>query len=232
MMISSTVTDLLDDRAAIDGALSEIPFVRTVGAKPIDQPPVSGSPYSATVQMAENCHLYILILGGRYGDAQDGMKSPTELEFDAAYLSDPTKVLVLKRRVKRTESRQKDFIERVGDYYSGFWITSYTHENELNSLLHRAFENWIRERAAIGARLSYFDHFVRMSIQRSPAPGAQLSYSSRENHIELEYSMFGVIRSVHIEKSEIIRDFWGSLAGLERKFGEWRAGSDGTRSPN
>lgn len=224
VMISSTVKDMLPDREAIDSALLEIPFVRTVGAKPVKQSPVAGSPYAVTTDMAASCHLYILLLGGRYGDAQEGHKSPTELEFDAAYQDDPTKILVFKKRVRRTQKLQYEFIERVGNYYSGSWFTSYTEPKELHDHVMAAFEHWIRERAAIGSKLNYFDHFVRMSIQRVPFPGAQVSYLIDEKDIEFRYNIFGTKRTIHFAKSEVLTDFWGCIALLDRRFGEWRSG--------
>lgn len=222
VMLSSTVEDMLDDRTSALTALGSIPFVQVVGAKPISQAPFALSPYAATVEMARTCHLYLLFLGRRYGYEPEEGKSATELEFDAAYAADPTKVLVFKKRVERTEKKQRQFISRVGDYYSGYWITTYQSADELARMTLTAFEFWIKERAAIGYRLDYFDHFLRMSVQRSPVPGAQLAYSVKPDDIELTYTFFGAVHSIHFAKSAIVNDFWGCLAKLDQAFREWR----------
>jgi hypothetical protein len=229
VMLSSTVKDLLPDREAAVAALATIPIVRVVGARPVRQPPIARSPYVATVEMAEACHLYVLLLGGRYGHAPRDGKSATELEFDAAVRTDPTKVLVLQKVVARTGRLQRDFIDRVGGYFHGFWISTYRDLGELGDLLLAGFDAWIRERAAIGHKLGYFDHFLRLAIQRSPAPGVQPSYAVRDDDIELHYRLFGRDREVHIAKAEIVRDFWGSIATLDRYFEEWRRGEGGPR---
>lgn len=91
VMISSTIKDLLADRDAVVKVLGSIQYVKPIGAKPIKGPSHTRNPYFVTVEMAKNCDLYILLLGRRYGDEMvDGM-SPTEIEFQAAYKSDPTK---------------------------------------------------------------------------------------------------------------------------------------------
>lgn len=222
VMLSSTVKDLRDDRQAVLDALGATSLVQVIGAEPVPQAPVARSPYLATVEMAERCHLYVLILAGRYGhEPQDG-KSATELEFDAAYDADPTKVLVFKKRVPRTEAKQRQLIQRVGSYYSGFWMTKYRAADELSDLVTSAFEAWIKERAAIGFRLTYFDHFLRAAVQRTPVPGVRPQYSVTPDFIELSYSFFGNEHVVHFAKSKILDDFWGCLARLDQTFRTWR----------
>jgi hypothetical protein len=106
VMISSTVKDLLADRDAVVKVLGSMPFVKPTGAKPIKEPSHTTNPYFATVEMATNCDLYILLLGRRYGDDMvDGM-SPTEIEFQAAYKSDPTKILVFKKEGIKPDARR------------------------------------------------------------------------------------------------------------------------------
>lgn len=120
VMISSTVTDMLPDRESIGAVIDTIPFASAIGAKPIAQAPMSRSPFMATVEMAERCHLYVLLLGGRYGEQQKGGKSATELEFDAATRVDPTKVVVFKKELPDREDLQKSFVSKVGRYFPGY----------------------------------------------------------------------------------------------------------------
>lgn len=80
------------------------------------------------------------------------------------------------------------------------------------------------ERAAIGVSLNYFDHFVRMSLQRTPYPEARVAYSVNEDRVEFQYNLFGTLHSIHLEKLEVLNDFWGSLAKVEQYFNSWREG--------
>ncbi len=226
-MISSTVRDLLPDRQALLDAFERVPFVNVTGAEPVDEPPRASSPYAATIEMADRCHVYFLVMGRRYGyEAREG-KSATELEFDAAYAADPTKILVFQKRVRSYETKQKDLIRKIGDYHHGYWVTKYREPEELGRLAIESFATWLQGRASIGYKLNYFDHFVRMAIQRSPVPGAKVLYSVRENHVELEYRIFGRVYSVHFDKSKILNDFWGTITVLDETFAKWKEESIG-----
>ena len=172
--------------------------------------------------MAVDCHLYILLLGRRYGYESKGGKSATEEEFDSAYEANPTKILVLLKNSARYEKRQKEFIERVSDYYSGYWVTKYENSKQLKNIVMNSFEAWLIDRAAIGYKLNYFDHFVRYTIQKLPSPEATLNYSVKQDLIELDYKMFGKNYVVHIDKTEIYTDFWGTVAKLDQYFDDWK----------
>lgn len=94
VMVSSTVKDLIGERQCIEDTLSKLEFVEIVGAAPYAMTSVSLSSAQNTKLLAQNCDLYILILGKRFGMERPDGKSATEIEFDAAYHSDPTKILV------------------------------------------------------------------------------------------------------------------------------------------
>lgn len=221
VMISSAIKDLLADRDAVVKVLGSIQYVKPIGAKPIKGPSHTRNPYFVTVEMAKNCDLYILLLGRRYGDEMvDGM-SPTEIEFQAAYKSDPTKILVFKKGIK-PDARQQEFIDRVSNYLSGYWITSYQYSRTLQDLVLESFLCWIKERASIGYRLNYFDHFVRFATQRIPIPSAQVYYAVDEDHVELKYKIFDRMYAVHFAKTQIYSDFWGSIVKLEEYFNKWK----------
>jgi hypothetical protein len=222
VMLSSTVKDLYDDRVAVQTSLQSIGISAMVGVTPIVGPSHSASPFLATVDMAAECALYILILGRRYGFVSADGKSATELEFDAAYKSDPTKILVFRKSVTRIEREQARFIQKVSDYYKGYFISAYREPSELGDLTRASFEKWVKERAAIGAKLTYFDHFIRIAVQRTPFPGVTPLYAVHDDHVALQYSILGKMHAVHFDKSEVFTDFWGCISKLERLFVEWR----------
>ncbi len=225
-MLSSTVKDLRPDRYAVLSAFAGVPFVDVIGAEPIRSATHARSSYVTTVEMARDCHLYLLILGGRYGfEARDG-KSATELEFDEAYRTDPTKILVIRKEGVRTDAKQKRLIRRIGAYETGYWLTKYRSPDELNDLVLTSFRLWLEDRLGDGRSLTYFDQFVRMAIQRKPTPDSHLLYSVTEEDIELHYTAFGQEHQIHIQKAQIYGDFWGSLADLDRQIEGWKDDRD------
>ena len=218
-MISSTVKDLLAERDAIQKAFSQIPFVNLIGAQPLNTAAISSNPNSATISMSKNCDLYFLILGDRFGyELRDG-RSATEAEFDAAFEDDPTKILVFKKNSSNIiEDKQKIFTERVSDYYSGYWITSYNYSHELQDFAMRSFTIWLKERASLGTNLSYSDHFVRIAKQFKPEPNSEMFYKVTKSDIELEYMYFGQTYGIHFKRDQIYKNFWGCVYELQEFF--------------
>lgn len=222
-MLSSTVKDLLPDRAVLFAALQSSRIVDFVGVTPIDEQANSGSAYVTTIQMAEECDLYILILGGRYGfKTNHGGKSATELEFDAAYRSDPSKILIFKKASVKADRLQSAFIRKVSEYHKGYYVYRYSELSDLEHAALNSFTKWITERAAIGKRLSYFDHFIRLAVQRTPFPNVHPIYAVADDHIELKYKISGRIFSIHLDKQHIYKDFWGSVSILDQHFEKWK----------
>lgn len=221
IMISSTIKDLLSDRDAIQKAFTNIPFCTIVGADPVKSAVVGRSPYIATIEMAERCDLYILILGGKYGFKLKDGRSATEVEFDAAYSRDPTKILVFQKEVSRIDSKQRVFIDKVANYYTGYWRTSYKFTYDLYNLVVENFGTWIKERALIGYKLNFFDHFIRFAIQRFPIPTTQVLYSVDEDIVEIKCNIYNHTNAIHFSKSQIYNDFWGCIASLEEHFNKW-----------
>src|SRR5579863_1045481 len=88
VMVSSTVLDLGGEREVARATIAEEGLVPWL----LERPPrefehMSG--YELSVQMAQRCDLYLLILGGRYGSRPEGMppgdtRSVTHLEYDVA----------------------------------------------------------------------------------------------------------------------------------------------------
>jgi len=222
VMLSSTVSDLLPDRQAIIKALAGTGIVQSLGIEPVPGPSYGGSAYVTTEEMAQRCHLYMLILGRRYGFVAQNGKSASEIEYDAAYKDDPTKILVFRKRTGRVESRQSEFSRRVGEYHKGYFIREYEKPDQLGDLALVSFTQWLEERAALGRNLQYFDHFIRLAVQESPFPGVHPSYLVEEDHLELKYRILGKSYVIHFDKAKIYNDFWGSIALLKDRFREWR----------
>lgn len=221
-MLSSTVADLVPDREAVAAGLRSTGVVDIVGVAPGVAPSTNSSPYLATIDMARRCELYVLILGRRYGFEAIPGQSATEAEYLAAYKEDPTKVIVLRKTVARVDIRQQKFVDLVTDYHKGYFVNSYINPRDAGVLARTAFEQWLVERAAIGRGLNYFDHFIRLVVQRQPFPGVSAEYRVTATTIELTYRLPGKVRSLHFEKSAIYSDFWGNLAQVERTFESWR----------
>ena len=230
VMLSSTVNDLLPDRAAIAEALSSTGLVHILGIEPVAGPSYGASAYITTIEMAGQCHLYILLLGRRYGFVSERGKSATELEYEEAYKDDPTKILVLRKKVPKTDSQQVRFVERVGEYHRGYYIREYKTAAELVDLALSSFTRWLEDRAAIGSKLDYFDHFIRLAIQKSPFPGVRPTYVVGDDYVELKYRLLGKSYAIHFDKAIVYSDFWGSIATLESRFEEWRTTHYGRRS--
>lgn len=230
VMLSSTVADLVADRKTVANTLSGTGIVRVLGIEPIDGPAYGASPHAATVDMAERCDLYILILGRRYGYVAENGKSATEIEYDAAYKDDPTKILVFRKKFVVGTGSQAIFAARVSEYHRGYYLREYRDVTELGPLVMQSFVSWLEERAAIGHRLNYFDHFVRMAAQKSPFPGVRPTYVVADDYVELKYRFLAKSYTIHFDKALIFKDFWGSMATLEGRFDEWREASYGRHS--
>ncbi len=220
IMLSSTISDMEADRDAIVKVFEKYPFVELVGAKPI-QKSVASNPYAHTLSLAENCDFYILLLGERYGfEIRPGV-SATEVEFDQVIKINPTKVLVFKNTSVSPEPKQLNFIKKVGDYHKGFWFSEYAYTHTLQEIVEEGFLALLKERASIGQKLSYVDHFVRLAIQRYPAQDASVYYSVTKDMVDLSYEFHGTSHTLQFDRSAINKDFWGCISYLEEQFSHW-----------
>ncbi len=121
IFISSTTEDLQPERDAVEQAIQDLRLeaVRseTVGSSNI-------SPREACRIMAQNCDVYLGILGRRYGFELDEGRSATEFEFDIA--RDAGKpILLYRKEVEDLEPKQEAFIERVMDFDTGYYARNF-----------------------------------------------------------------------------------------------------------
>lgn len=227
VMVSSTVTDLLGERDAIMNAFATNNLVELVGAMPLNDRAYSSHSKGVTREMARDCDLYILILGNKFGMEVGNGKSATEIEFEAAFRDDPTKILVfLKELEVQVEPAQKKFIDRVCNYYSGYWRPSFKYSHQLQDLVLNSFSQWLKDRAALGTDLNYLDHFVRIAKQLKPEPTAQVYYQVAKDFVEIQYEFFGRDYAMHFDKSDIYNDFWGCLSSMYDQFDIWTDSSE------
>lgn len=222
VMISSTVTDLQAERDAVEHVFRKYNFVELVGAGNLNTSATASNSLTHTLALAKTCDLYILILGGRFGWELESGKSATEIEYDTAIKHDPTKVLIFLKEGIEVEDKQLRFINRVSDYFGGYWRTPFKYSHELNIKVESSFLNWLKERAGIGKELSYVDHFVRIAIQSKPVPDAVVQYRVTLNDVQFDYDFFGSTRNITFDRTRIYRDFWGCISELNQTFIRWR----------
>ncbi len=121
IFISSTVKDLQPERNAVEQAIAGLHFeaVRseTVGLQ-------SATPREICALMAQQCDIYLGILGGHYGYVLRENTSATEFEFNTARKAGRP-ILLYRKRVPNVEAGQQMFLERVGDFDTGYYIREF-----------------------------------------------------------------------------------------------------------
>ena len=118
VFISSTMEDLQAERQAVAEALESL-NLQTVRAESIGSQSVS--PYEASLMMAQECDIYLGILGGRYGAGVPGdryNRSITNIEYETAFeLKKP--ILLYRKTDVEVEPAQEDFMRFAGDMMAG-----------------------------------------------------------------------------------------------------------------
>lgn len=221
-MVSSTTHFLLDDRKEILNFFNNYQFFNCLGSGIFNNNSNSASSWYSSLNYAKNSNLYILILSFSYGFVLKNGKSATEIEFDAAYANDPTKILVFhKLSMNRIEPKQQKFIKKVTDYYSGYWVSNYNNKLELKNKFENSLQLWIKERASFNGSLNYFDHFIRIAKNIRSGSNSNVNYRVTQKEIELEYKSFDSHVIIHFEKKSIYKDFWSCIYSLKLKLDKW-----------
>lgn len=225
IMISSVIDGLEAERDAIKECFIDISFVELIGARPYNNTARSASSAYATIEMAKTCDLYVLILSERYGTEIPGGQSATEAEFDAAFKSDPTKIMVFRKEsTDIIEEKQKRFIEKVTNYCSGYFRPSFKDPNQLKVMISDSFTNWLVDRARLGRKLNYLDHFVIVAKQISPLDGIKVYYKVTEEFVEIEYAIAGTTKVIQFDNITLASDFWGCVNELQLQCNKWSRG--------
>jgi len=110
---------LIEERSAVDEAIKEFRFERF---RSENMGSIARSPQEVCDEMAEDCDLFILIVGARYGWVIPELNiSVTEREYDIAKKNNPGKILVYIKDVERREERAKKFMDKVSDFKTGYF---------------------------------------------------------------------------------------------------------------
>ncbi|MFP3555497.1 DUF4062 domain-containing protein [Paraburkholderia sp. SIMBA_049] len=144
--ISSTMEDLGNERRAV------VQQLRSMGIEPVNAEDITpdGRASWATIQsQIEDCHLFVLILGERYGWVPDsgygagrGL-SVTHLEFNAARTSNKT-VLTFMKRLQygaQVDRERDDFRKEVSDWSTGMFRQQFDWADDLAAKVSDAIVN-------------------------------------------------------------------------------------------
>lgn len=225
IMISSVNKGLEAERDALKDVFSRFEFVELIGSAPFNNTALSGSSAYSTIQMAKQCDIYLLILSNNFGCEIIGGQSATEAEFDAAIKDDPTKIMVFKKDVSEPiEPKQQAFIDKVSNYYSGYFRPSFKYSHQLKELALNSFYNWLADRAQLNSNLSIIDHFLRIAKGILSVDNGQVFYRTTKQTVGLEYQFNNKSYVIHFENTEIIKNFWNCINELQLKYNEWVGG--------
>lgn len=221
-MVSSVNKGLEAERDALKDAFSKFEFVDLIGSSPFNNTALSGSSAYSTIQMAKQCDIYLLILSNKFGSEITGGQSATEAEFDAAIKDDPTKIMVFKKEIgEPVEPKQQVFIDKVSNYYSGYFRPSFMYSHQLKELALNSFYNWLADRAQLNSNLTIMDHFLRIAKGILSVDNGQIFYRTTKRTVELEYYFNRKSFTIHFENTEIIKNFWNCINELQLKYNEW-----------
>lgn len=216
IMVSSVNTGLENERKAISDTFRNINYIKLIGSDPFIDKALTGSSSIETIRMAKECDLYILILSERYGYKIYGDKSATEVEYDIAVADDPTKIMVfLKDTGLQVEPEQKQFIERVSDYHSGYFRPSFKTPEELSGLVYESVFSWLVNKCHRNATLTCIDRFIQEIQGLQFSNEATILYRTTELSVELEIKSSNKSYIIKYEKLDIIKNFWGCIKDFQ-----------------
>ena len=140
-MISSTIKDLAQERDAVDRAL------RTVNLKGFRSEIIGSrpeTPEAICASQAEQCHIFILITGERYGHMIESRGiSVVEFEYQIARAQDPGKILVYIKEGVIREQRLEEFVDRLKHFQSGYFASFFTTPEELFERIPGDVMEWV-----------------------------------------------------------------------------------------
>jgi hypothetical protein len=140
VMISSTVSDLAQERDAAESAIRALGLttfrVEQLGS-------LSLSPREICQLMAEECDIFILIIGERYGHIieSEGI-SVVECEYEVARAQNPGKILVYVKDGVNREPRLEALLKRLQDFEHGHFTSLFTPE-DLYEKIQRDIARWL-----------------------------------------------------------------------------------------
>lgn len=142
VMISSTVDDLGPEREAADLAIRSLKLSRFRAEKLGSLP---HSPEEICALMAEQCDIFVLIIGERYGyTIRSREKSVVEFEYEVARKQNRGKILVYIKEGVTREPELEPFVKRVEDFEEGHFRTLFKTADELPEMIQGDIARWIR----------------------------------------------------------------------------------------
>ena len=140
VMISSTVKDLAQERAAAERAIRSLNLegfrAETIGSRPY-------TPKKLCALWAEQCNAFVLIIGERYGHIiKSTGKSVVEFEFDVAYKQNQEKIFVYVKDGVTREPELEKFLERLRDFDDGYIFTK---ADDLAEKIKHDLSEWLAE---------------------------------------------------------------------------------------
>jgi hypothetical protein len=140
VMISSTVEDLGPEREVADRAIRKLNLTRwrseTFGSVP--HPPKVVCEF-----LAQQCDIFLLIIGERYGHTMSDGKSVVEFEYRTARAQNPQKILVYVKDVVDREPQQKEFLKCVQDFEHGYFRSSFSTPDDLHDKIQSDIGRWL-----------------------------------------------------------------------------------------
>jgi hypothetical protein len=142
-MISSTTDDLIEEREAADIAIRELQLTRfraeTFGSVP-------HPPKVICELLAEQCDIFVLILGERYGYIMSDGISVVEFEYSIARKDNPEKILVYVKQGVGREPLLEEFLRRVEDFENGYFRSFFKAAGDLHPKIQGDIVRWLKSR--------------------------------------------------------------------------------------
>lgn len=141
VMISSTTEDLGPERKAAERAIRSLNLtslrIETFGSTPY-------SSKSMSSLQAEQCDIFVLIIGERYGHVIKSEEiSSVEFEYEAARAQNPAKIFVYAKEGVNREPRLDEFLNRLQDFQSGYFASRFTSVEDLQKKLQLDIARWL-----------------------------------------------------------------------------------------
>ena len=143
VFISSTITDLKEERSAVEEVLQQIDLKSFASEKFIAS---SESPRELCLRKASECDIFVGIYKNRYGfipkEENQLELSVPEMEYDMAVMKNKPRILFEYYDDKNKEPRMKKFLKKIKDFTNGNFIKNYRNIDDLkyNLLVSLVFE--------------------------------------------------------------------------------------------
>jgi hypothetical protein len=141
VMISSTVSDLTPEREAAEKAIRELQLdgirAETFGS-------LSGTPMENCALWAEQCDIFLLIIGKNYGSIIESKGiSVVRFEYQTAHAQNPKKILAYVKDGVDGDQSLKEFRKEVEDFEHGHFRGSFTTPEDLEKQIQDDIKRWL-----------------------------------------------------------------------------------------